>query len=190
MIGINRIAQDFKGTIHGRKETVSFGDQLDFYIFTSDIWTGPHSTEGIANEIRSIEPGQFDLVIGAGYTYGEPFTAIAGDYPEQKFIAVDSYQNIDNIENITELQFSLYDAAFIGGVIAVERFGGRPLGVIGGGDYEFIHENFFNGFRDGIDYMDGLSGTNTDLRIAYANGFGDYGSGYHLAEEMYANGVE
>ena len=30
MIGINRIAQEFGGTIYGRKETVDFGEKLEF----------------------------------------------------------------------------------------------------------------------------------------------------------------
>lgn len=190
MIGINRIAQEFGGTIYGRKETVDFGDKLEFRILETSLWVGNDSTGQIAEELRELNLESFDLVIGSGYSYGGPFVEIHREYPNQEFIAIDNSLDIPEDSNVTGLQFSVYDAAFIAGAMAVERFGGQPLGAIGGVDMEVLHKDFFDGYFAGITYMDEILGTRTDVAFEFVGSFGDHQRGFEIAEAMYSDGVQ
>ena len=190
MIGINRIAQEFGGTIYGRKETVDFGDKLEFRILETSIWGNDDSNGVISDELRELKLESYDLVIGSGFSYGTPFIEIHEEYPNQEFIVIDSPIGIPGGMNITGLLFSVYDAAFIAGAMAVERFEGQPLGAIGGIDLEFMHRDFFDGFFAGADYMDGLIGTHTDIAFEFVGSFGDPDRGFEIATAMFTDGVQ
>ncbi len=190
MIGINRIAQEFGGTIYGRKETVDFGDKLEFRILETSLWVGNESVGVIADELRELDLESFDLVIGSGFSYGAPFIEIHEEYPNQEFIAIDNSFDLPGDSNLTGLQLTVYDAAFIAGAMAVERFQGQPLGAVGGVDLEFMHRDFFDGFFAGISYMDEILGTRTDVSFEFVGSFGDYQRGYEIADAMYADGVQ
>ena len=191
MIGINRIAQEFGGTIYGRKETVDFGDKLEFRILETSIWGNDDSNIAIEEELRDLKLESYDLVIGSGFSYGTPFLEIHEDYPNQEFVVIDcSLNNIPDDSNITSMLFSVYDVAFVAGAMAVERFQGQPLGAIGGIDLEFMHRDFFDGFFAGAAYMDDLIGTQTDIAFEFVGSFGDHDKGFDMASSMYADGVQ
>ncbi len=190
MIGINRLAQEFNGTIHGREETVEFGDEVDFTILVTEGLDDTHSNiDEVTEQIRGFDPGQYDLVFGAGYHYMEPLRILAEEEPDTLFVAVDTYGDSSEYENYMILEYSTANAAFLAGAVAAERFPGERLGFIGGMDLSFINEEFLDGFLAGVDYMDTQSGSRTEVLVDYVGNFGDYDTGYAMAVEMFDQGV-
>ena len=168
MIGVSRTAQEFGGTMVGREKPISSGEEL-----------------------RRLDPGQYDLVFGCGFMFGVPLAAVHRDYPRTHFVAVDSYPTVENPgDNITFLVFNIRDAAFLAGAVAGDKFGGALLGFIGGMDISFIRDEFLGGFVGGLEYADSLQGTNTEMLIDYVGAFDDPEQGNRMAMEMYSRGVQ
>ena len=190
MIGINRLAREFNGTIYGREETVEFGDEVGFTILVTEGLDNTHSNiDEVTERIRGFDPGQYDLVFGAGYHYMEPLRIIAEEEPDTLFVAVDSYGDTSEYDNYMILQYSTANAAFLAGAVAAERFSGERLGFIGGMDLPFINDEFRDGFLAGIEYMDEQRGSRTEVLVDYVGNFGDYDTGYAMAMEMFDQGV-
>jgi len=191
MIGINRLAREFDGTIHGREETVEFGGEADFTILeTAGLDDTQSNIDALTEEIRALDPGRYDLVFGAGFHYHDPLRVLAGEVPGTRFVVVDSYGGSETEDNYLILQFSTANAAFLAGVVAAERFPGEPLGFIGGMDIPLINDEFRDGFLAGVEYMDQRSGVRTDVIVDYTDSFGDYDAGYDLADRMFDRGVK
>ena len=95
-----------------------------------------------------------------------------------------------SISNILEVKFDVGEAAFIAGAVAAERFAGEPLGVIGDLDHELINTGFIEPFIDGVEYMDYLQGTYTDVIVKYPDDFNNHREIYRLATGLYKNGVK
>lgn len=189
MIGINRLARDFDGTIHGREETVEFGEKVDFHIFTTRDLVNGGTVGNLTASLRGFGLERFGLVIGSGFHYAEPFFEIHKEYPNTKFVNVDGGFDGNTDINLTSLWFIVHDAAFLAGAMAADRFDGRPLGAIGGMDMDFIRNDFISGFIAGVAYMDSVNGTRTEVQVEFADSFGDYEQGYALASDMYDRGV-
>jgi len=189
MIGINRLARDFDGTIHGRNEVVEFGGRAEFHVrVTDDLETA--GVAGLTDQLRVIADEGFDLVVCSGYHYAEPILEMHGEAPDTLFVGIDAYYEYPDDSNILCLTFDPSGAAFLAGAMAADRFGGRPLGAIGGQDLEFLRNQFIAPFVRGVEYMDARNGTRTDVAVAFGDGFGNYEQGYAMAEEMIADGVQ
>lgn len=191
MIGINRLAQEFNGTIHGREEVVDFGGEVDFTILETEGLDNSHSNiDALTDKIRGFEPDQYDMVFGAGYHYAEPLRILADEIPDTLFVAVDTYGDSGTGGNYLILQFTTSNAAFLAGAVAAERFPGAKLGFIGGMDSPFINEEFRDGFLAGVDYMNNRQGTRAEVAVDYVGGFADYDTGYARASEMFDRGIK
>ncbi|MGC9312784.1 MAG: BMP family ABC transporter substrate-binding protein [Sediminispirochaetaceae bacterium] len=190
MIGINRLAQEFNGTIYGREGTIEFGHEAEFTILVTEGLDGTHSNiDAVTEKIRGFDPGRYDMVFGAGYHYREPLRIIAEEVPGTVFVAVDNYGESDAYDNYLILQYTTAQAAFLAGAVAAERFPGERIGFIGGMDIPFINEEFRDGFLAGVEYMDARSGSRTEVLVDYVGNFGDYDTGYGMAAGMFDQGV-
>jgi len=186
MIGVSRTAQEFEGTIVGREKPISFGQEIDIRVFPTAF-----ESDAIEQELRSLDPDQYNLVFGCGFMFGQPLAAVHRDYPRTHFVCVDSYPAVEDPgDNITFLMFNIRDAAFLAGAVAGDKFGGAPVGFVGGMDLPFIRNDFLGGFSDGLKYADSLHGTDTELLVDFGNSFGDKAQGYELAMNLYDRGVE
>ena len=67
MIGVSRTAQEFGGTMVGREKPISFGEELEIRVFPTAF-----EAEAIEEELRRLDPGQYDLVFGCGFMFGVP----------------------------------------------------------------------------------------------------------------------
>ncbi|HAK46425.1 MAG TPA: hypothetical protein DCO79_10975 [Spirochaeta sp.] len=159
MIGVNKLAREFNGTIHGIQEMVEFGSEVEFRIFTTTGGNDNKAVSKITESLRSLNLDTFELVIGAGFHYSLPFLEINDDYPDQQFIALDAVIGDFNGTNILGVLFQVNEAAFIAGAVA------------------------------GVEYMDLKMGTNTEVIVDYVGSFGDYDGGYRLAEDLYNQNV-
>jgi len=184
MIGVSRTAQEFEGTIVGREKPIAFGEKVEIRVVPTSF-----EADAIERELRNLDPGQYDLVLGCGFMYGEPLAAIHRDYPQTHFVNVDNLPLGDTGDNLTFLVFNIRDAAFMAGVVAGDKFGGVPIGFVGGLDIPLIRDDFLGGFAEGLAYADSLRGMDTELLVEFANGFDRREQGYELARSLYDRGV-
>jgi basic membrane protein A len=184
MIGVSRTAQEFEGTIIGTEETISFGEKIEFRVVPTAF-----DAATVEQQLRALDPGRYDLVLGCGFMYGEPLAAVHRDYPQTHFVNVDNLPLPDTEDNLTFLVFNIRDAAFMAGVVVGDKFGGAPVGFVGGRDIPLIRNDFLGGFSDGLAYVDSLRGRKSELFVEFADGFDKPDQGYELARGLYDRGV-
>jgi basic membrane protein A len=188
MIGINRLAQEFSGSIIGREETITFGKGPVFTILDTEAGNEPEQSALITERISGFGLGRYDLVIGFGFHYIKPFETVCDKYPETRFIGVDFVLDVQR-SNLTTLQWDMREVTFMAGALAAERFAGDKIGVLGGIDIGFIREDFMDPFVAGAAYMDGITGEKTEVAYEIAGSFNDPALGYAVAEQLYSRGV-
>ena len=185
LIGVSRTAQEFGGTIVGREETISFGGGVEFTM----IPTASGANE-IEQQFPSLNLEQYDLVFGCGWMYTDPLVNAYVNYPQTHFVLVDSAKAVEPGDNLTFLLFNIKDAAFLAGVVAGDKLGGVPLGFVGGMDIPLIRNDFLGGFSEGLEYVDSLNGSKTELMVEFGDSFTDRTRGYELAMDLYGRGVQ
>jgi basic membrane protein A and related proteins len=123
-----------------------------------------------------------DLVIGLGFSIQEALETVAKQHPEQKFLLIDGFSELDNITSIT---FKEHEGSFLVGMVAAMKSKTNTLGFIGGADAPVIHR-FEKGFEQGAKYV------NPSIKILKdnANNFGDAELGRSIANKQIKAGAD
>lgn len=130
--------------------------------------TDPVATEAVLRGYA--EEGIYDVIISLGTGLETPVTAVATDYPEQKFIVVDTY--IEGFDNIMSIGAIDAEQAFLSGVLS---------GILTQGNYTDIapmtNDTPLISYCIGMDsptqragaagYMAGVKYVNPDVEIKY-----------------------
>ena len=92
----------------------------------------PKNAESEAKEAleKFAETGEYDLIIGVGFTMKESVMAAATAYPDQKFAIVD--ETITGLPNVTSLTFKEHEGSFLVGALAAMMSKTGTIGFIGG----------------------------------------------------------
>ena len=136
---------------------------------------------------QSAEDGD-DLVIGVGFNFFDPMTAVAADYPDTKFAIIDSVVEADNVASIT---FAEEQGSYLVGAIAAQSTQTDTIGFVGGVETDLIKK-----FEAG--YAAGAKAVNPDIEILAQyvsqppdfSGFNDAAKGKEIAGAMYADGAD
>jgi basic membrane protein A len=109
--------------------------------------------------LRQLAEGGYDLVIVGTFQMIDPLTAVAPDYPDQKFIIFDAPVNAPNVASITYAQ---NEGSFLAGVLAAcaskskelkGLSGQTKIGAVGGENIDVIND-FITGYEAGAQYVD------------------------------------
>jgi basic membrane protein A len=120
--------------------------------------------------------GNYDLIIGLGYTMEEDFIEVALNYPDQHFLYIDEKIELSNVTSIT---FNEYEGSYLAGVIAGFKTETNSIGFLGGMDAPVI-EKFKEGFIAGVKAVN----PNAKMTIEYADSFGAPEKGRQLVASM------
>ncbi|MFC0559546.1 BMP family lipoprotein [Halalkalibacter alkalisediminis] len=155
----------FLGLMKARDELGIMFDYRDLSISTS-------FKDGLLELIE----GQYDLIIGLGYTMKDDFEAIALEFPEQVFLYIDETVDLPNVTSIT---FNEYEGSYLVGIIAGMKTETDSIGFLGGMDAPVI-----NRFKEG--FISGVTAVNANARInaEYAGSFGDPEIGRQMVSTM------
>ncbi|BCB02432.1 BMP family lipoprotein [Bacillus sp. KH172YL63] len=123
-----------------------------------------------------------DLVIGLGFSIQEPLEKIAKENPDQKFLLIDGFSELDNITSIT---FKEHEGSFLLGMVAAMKTKTDKLGFISGADVPVI-QRFEKGFEQGAKYVK----PSVTIVKDTANNFGDSELGRTIAEKQIKEGVD
>ncbi|WP_243385758.1 BMP family lipoprotein [Bacillus kexueae] len=153
-------------------------DELDVIFDYREISETGTYEQGL---IELVEQGN-DIVIGLGFLVQEDLEKVAKQYPDQKFVLIDS---VSELSNVTSLTFKEDEGSYLTGVLAALVTKSNKLGFIGGMDMPLIHK-----FRDG--FVEGAKSVNPDVEIAieFAGDFGNPELGAKIGKEMIDNGAD
>lgn len=131
--------------------------------------------------IELVEDGN-DLVVGLGFMVQEDLEKVAKKYHNQQFILIDSVSELDNITSIT---FKEEQGSYLAGALAGMASKTNKIGFIGGAEVPLILK-FQAGFEQGIKAVNPAA----EVKVAFANDFGDAELGAKMAAEMIGDGVD
>ncbi|MCD6239461.1 MAG: BMP family ABC transporter substrate-binding protein [Thermotogae bacterium] len=109
---------------------------------------------------------------------------VAPDFPDTKFIIVDSYVTAQ-LPNVKTIVIEPHESSFIAGVVAAETTKTKKVGFVGGADYPII-ERFFSGFAAGIKYVDPA----IQIVEVYAGTFTDPAKGLEIGTMLFKQGCD
>lgn len=163
-----------------------FGDKLD------DTYGEPEAISDFPTyQQRYAEQGKYDLIICVGYLQTSALNETAQQYPDQKFMLIDSVVNQPNVRNVV---FKENEGEFLAGAMAglmtqhtsVEGINSQEkIGFVGGMEGPLIGR-FEAGYWAGAKYV------NEDVEVlsGYVGSWTDSASGNEMAQNFYSNGAD
>ena len=143
---------------------------------TSDTW------ETLLREAAQ----RSDLVITAGFQLAEPTQRVAPEFPDVRFVLIDSFVDAPNI---TSVIYRENEGSFLVGAIAALKTETNKVGYIGAVDVPLLRK-----FEAG--YLAGVHAINPDIEIVRAyiaedgSGFSNTAEAERLAIQQYDSGVD
>ena len=125
---------------------------------------------------------QSELTVGVGFLLTEAITEVANQYPDDKFLLIDSVSEAPNVESVT---FREQEGAFLCGVLAALMTKSNKLGVVGGIKIPPV-------VRYAVGFEAGAKSITPDVEVvvAYADTFDDPALGKELTLAQYNQGVD
>lgn len=125
---------------------------------------------------------QSALTVGVGFLLTEAITEVANQYPDTKFLLIDSVSEAPNVESVT---FREQEGAFLSGVLAAKMTKSNKLGVVGGVKIPPV-------IRYAVGFEAGAKSVNPDIDVvvAYADNFEDPALGKELTLAQFNQGVD
>jgi basic membrane protein A and related proteins len=142
------------------------------------------------NMLRRASDAGFGLIIDLEYSHGDAMEAVAKDYPNVDYAILN---RVVPGANVAGVLFKEHEGSYLAGALAamvasdtkIKGVTDKPIiGVIGGikavGIDKFI-----------VGYMQGAHDINpkVDVKVAYANSFGDPAIGHQIAKSMFDQGA-
>ncbi|MDS0298724.1 BMP family ABC transporter substrate-binding protein [Halogeometricum sp. S1BR25-6] len=138
---------------------------------------------------------EYDLVSCIGYLQADALSQTASDYPDQRFMIVDSAVDADNVSSYV---FEEHQGSFLAGVMAARlttmefSAGGgstkpdeKVVGFVGGEEGDLIGK-FEAGYTAGVKYVD----DSIEVQSTYVGSFNEPTAGSEAAIAMYNSGAD
>jgi len=134
---------------------------------------------------------KFDLIVAPGFLFNSAMTEVAGQFPNQKFLIIDSVVKDKNdklIPNVANAVFAEHEGSFLVGVAAglkAKADKKTKVGFVGGMKFPLI-EKFEAGFQQGVKAVY----PECQVLVDYAGVFTDPGKGQALAAKQFGAGAD
>jgi len=177
------------GGLAGSEEVKGFSDLGWDALKQAESELGVEITLLEAKELADLEPNLikmasegYDVVVGVGYLFTDAMTAVAPQFPDTKFIIVDS---VVDQPNVASLVFAEEQGSFLVGAIAAGMSQTGTIGFIGGMESALIEK-----FEAG--YIAGARAINPDIVVlsGYTGSFTDVAAGKELSLTQYGQGAD
>ena len=138
--------------------------------------------------LRELAQERPDLVIALGFDNVEAVTAVAAEYPRQRFAIVDAAVEAPNVSSIV---FRELEGDFLAGVLTALLSSSGSVGFLGGADVEVIRR-IEHGWRQGVLYASPQATILTQFISTGGDrsGFGRPDLGQSLTADMFVRGAE
>ena len=164
--GLQRFAEDFKDKGACNAEAIQSNAEAEY-----------------VNNITSVSGKDNQLVVTAGFTFAEPLAEVAKNFPDQKYLIIDTELKADNV---VSADFAANEGSFLAGVAAAEKAKSESKNKVGfiGGVQSPVIKGFEVGYVQGVKAVD----PNMQIDIKYVGSFTDSTKGKTLAMQMYGDG--
>lgn len=138
-----------------------------------------------ANHLRQYAKENYDLVIATGFLFKDACEQVAKEYPNVKFVIIDSTANAPNV---TGLMFKSQEGSFLVGSVAGLVTKTNTIGYIGAQDIP-IFKKFQSGYEQGV----GLVNPKAKIISRIVDGSNPFlvpDRGYALANELIDQGAD
>ncbi|MBK6465635.1 MAG: BMP family ABC transporter substrate-binding protein [Rhodobacter sp.] len=139
---------------------------------------------------RAADAG-FGLVISLEWIHGEPMEMLAPDYPDTDWVIMNQTRQGANVASVV---FGEHEGSYLAGALAAQvttdtsipGINADPvIGVIGGVKSPGI-DKFISGFIEGAKAIN----PDVEVKVAYAETFGDPAKGEQMAQAMFDEGAD
>jgi basic membrane protein A len=134
--------------------------------------------------LQTYSDAELDLIVAPGFLFFDAMTEIAAQYPEQKFLLIDSVVEAGNVASAV---FAEHEGSFLVGVAAAlkaQDAGQDTVAFLGGMDFGLI-QKFEAGFEAGVYAVD----PTMEVLVDYAGAFNDSQKGQTIAAKFYNQGA-
>lgn len=138
------------------------------------------ATAYIPNLTAGAEQG--NLTIGVGFLLTEAITEVAEQFPDDKFLLIDSVSEAENVASVT---FKENEGAFLAGVVAGRTTKTNKVGLVGGQKIPPV-VRYVVGFQAGVKSVN----PNAQVSVAYADSFEDPALGKELSLAQFNQGAD
>ena len=168
--------------VYGKEQGLKEGDGIKYLQSSADADYIPN--------LSTFADEKLDLIIAPGFLFNEAMATVAAQYPDQKFMIIDSVVQDKagkNIPNVANAVFAANEGSFLAGVAAglkAKADKKTTIGFVGGMQFPLI-ENFQVGFEQGVKAVLPAA----KILVDYTGSFTDAGKGQALAAKQYGAGA-
>lgn len=135
-------------------------------------------------QLRAMAEEDYQVIIALHDYFYEDIEMVAEEYPEKKFILVDSHRDTER-ENLKIVEISPSSGSFLSGVAAAHATENEHVGFVGGLDHPIIIQ-FLAGLEAGINHVN----PEIEISASFAGTFEDPGTGQELALNLMERGAD
>lgn len=177
------------GGLAGSEEVKGFSDLGWDALLKAETDLGVEVTLLEAKELADLEPNLikmasegYDVVVGVGFLFTDAMTAVAPQFPDTKFVIVDS---VVDEPNVASLVFAEEQGSFLVGALAAGMSKTGTIGFIGGMESPLIEK-----FEAG--YIAGARAVNPDIEVlsGYTGSFTDVAAGKEISLTQYGQSAD
>jgi len=162
--------------------------------FTNAEPGSPSEVANLQQRFAQSSDPDYDLIPCIGFVQQDPLSQNAANFPDQKFMVVDTTVDADNVASYV---FKEHEGSFqvghMAGLLtqmdfsagAGETTDDAVVGFVGGKETPLI-KKFEAGYRAGVDHAN----EDIDVRTAYAGSWSDTAQGQEIALSMYNEGAD
>lgn len=141
--------------------------------------------------LRRASDAGFGLIVDLEYAHGQAMLDVAKDYPNTRYVVLNQVRQAPNIASVL---FQEQEGSYLAGMLAavvttdtsIKGINAQPIiGVIGGTKSTGI-DKFIVGYIQGAKAVD----PKIEVKVAYANTFGDPAVGLQMAKAMFEQGAD
>ncbi len=134
--------------------------------------------------LSTFSDNELDLIIAPGFLFTEALTEVSGQFPEQKYLIIDT---VVEKPNVASAVFAAEQGSYLVGVasaLKAKEAGKDTVGFLGGMDFDLI-QAFEAGFEAGVKAVD----ENMKVLVEYAGSFSDTQIGQTQSAKMFSQGA-
>src|SRR5919106_934999 len=127
-----------------------------------------------------------DIVVAVGFAFTTPLEAIAPQFPDKKFVIIDSVVEQPNVQSVV---FKEHEGSFLVGMAAAMASETEKVGFVGGMDIPLIR-NFAHGYQQGVEHVNPDAEVFVNMTGTTPAAWNDPAKGAELAQSQFDRGAD
>jgi basic membrane protein A len=127
-----------------------------------------------------------NVVVAVGFSFATPLEEIAKEFPETKFVIIDSVVEQPNVQSVV---FKEHEGSFLVGMAAALASETGKVGFVGGMDIPLIR-NFAHGYEQGVEHVNPDAEVFVNMTGTTPAAWNDPAKGAELAQSQFDRGAD